>query len=423
MSPDEQLACKTPGCPNTILATTAARTAGTCRPCEQRFAREQHAEFVRANRREVDPYDGVTDVVQIVKILLRDRVYDELVIEKPFPQDVGDYFASLRPEDVDRLITLAVSLISARTHAADDLAVYLATFTTADLQALQRARLAAECLHPGVVFRNAPEDVRDQLIDRTRPEANPLDLNHTLVALAWIGDDSVVRLFAGWQVNPPGWRSKLHVSPSDYSWEAGWEISPSGSRRDLYFSPAIALVPSTTSSVLSGVAVATEASGTCMWCGGPLTCLLQCGGVDHGSAISFLPEQVVTCAQCTCYDHIFMRLDAVGTPAWHEANRRPSFLPDEAGQPLVARVQLVPGHTRGALHACYAFPPTTVSQLGGAPGWVQDADYPRCPDCRAAMPFVGQVSPEEVLGSPEEGTYYLFWCAECRVTATGYQQT
>lgn len=363
-------------------------------------------------------------MVEIAKILLRDRVYGELVIEKPFPQDVGEYFARLRSEDVERLITLAVSLIPARRDAADDLAVYLATFTTANLQDLQRARLAAELLHPGVVFRKAPEDVRQKLIEHTRPESNQLDLNHALVALAWVGDESVVRLFASWQMNPPSWRSKLHVAPADYSYEAGWEVSPSGNRRDLYLSSAIALVPTTSSATPSGVAVATATPGTCKWCGGPLTCLLRTGGaVDAGFVRIALPQQVVTCAQCTCYNHVFMRLDAMGTPSWHEANRRPTFLPDEAGQPLLATVQLTPGHTRGALHASCAFPPTTISQLGGAPGWVQDAEYPRCPDCLATMPFVGQISPEEVLGSPEEGTYYLFWCAGCRVTATGYQQT
>lgn len=33
--------------------------------------------------------------------------------------------------------------------------------------------------------------------------------------------------------------------------------------------------------------------------------LLRRGGVHTGFATTFLPEQVATCAQCTCYDHIF----------------------------------------------------------------------------------------------------------------------
>ncbi|WP_252250921.1 DUF1963 domain-containing protein [Clostridium sp. ZBS13] len=55
-------------------------------------------------------------------------------------------------------------------------------------------------------------------------------------------------------------------------------------------------------------------------------------------------------------------------------------------------------------------------------GLMSDAEYPQCPKCGEKMMFVGQVSMED-LEEYGEGIYYGFICNECKIAATGYQQT
>jgi len=65
---------------------------------------------------------------------------------------------------------------------------------------------------------------------------------------------------------------------------------------------------------------------------------------------------------------------------------------------------------------------TQYSQLGGHPAWVQDAEYPTCANCSKTMPFIGQISCEDVEPN-REGIFYAFLCPDCAVTASTYQQT
>lgn len=70
-----------------------------------------------------------------------------------------------------------------------------------------------------------------------------------------------------------------------------------------------------------------------------------------------------------------------------------------------------------------------LSRVGGAPSWVQGAQYPGCPDCGAAMPFVMQldstlpaVDGRMVLWG-SGGMLYTFWCDGCAVSAHLWQCT
>ncbi|MBW5448723.1 hypothetical protein GE107_22025 [Cohnella sp. CFH 77786] len=60
--------------------------------------------------------------------------------------------------------------------------------------------------------------------------------NHVLLALAWIGDEDVIRQFTKWRENPPPWASKLYVPPENYTYEAEWELDQYGRKRMLFHS-------------------------------------------------------------------------------------------------------------------------------------------------------------------------------------------
>jgi hypothetical protein len=65
---------------------------------------------------------------------------------------------------------------------------------------------------------------------------------------------------------------------------------------------------------------------------------------------------------------------------------------------------------------------TGISQLGGHPDWIQDADFPVCPGCGRRMRCIGQVSREDIEEFAE-GSTYAFLCLSCGKGATTYQQT
>ena len=119
---------------------------------------------------------------------------------------------------------------------------------------------------------------------------------------------------------------------------------------------------------------------------------------------------------------MFQRVDAHGEAQWHPQNERPMHAPTSPPHETEPTQRLVLGSARGPLHAADQFLPTTFSQIGGAPCWVQDVAYPRCPECGRTMAFVGQVAGEDV-GPVAEGIYSAHWCATCHVTSTGYQQS
>ena len=114
-----------------------------------------------------------------------------------------------------------------------------------------------------------------------------------------------------------------------------------------------------------------------------------------------------------------------GKSSWHEGNRRPDYLPQDADDwPRMPQDRLTLGkEPRHWLEAAnWLVPGVRFSQVGGHPTWIQDADYPRCPKCDRAMPFVAQISNDD-LDEDSEGIYYMFVCRDCGVAATNYQQS
>lgn len=424
---EERVRCTSSGCRNTILPATAARTGGICRPCEQRIAQQEHEAYVRANQREVDPFAGVTDPVEVVRLLTRRVVHDELVVLKPFGSDVGEYVASLPAHEVQRIIALAISLLAeegdgaaARCDQAEKIARCLAAFTTADLSGLQRAVIESGCFWPPLVFRGAPPYIRDRLITLAEEDAEAR--NRTLIALAWIGDERVVELFAAWRSTPPAWAASLYVPPHEYAQEGGWQLDGKG-RRTLFSADAYALVRATAKD--SGppvVEVMGEARGRCGWCRGRLTTLFRFERSDARLAPLALPPRVVTCTDCLVYGPLFMTIDAKDNAEWHSANRKPAHFSKTRGERPDAYARLVLGERRHPLHSADQFLPTTFSQIGGAPTWIQDAVYPHCPGCGRTMCFIAQASLED-LDEFGDGMLYAFWCAPCRVTAVSHQHS
>ena len=420
----DRIPCRTPGCEHRILLSTAERNDGFCMPCVQAAARKAHDEHVRLNRRDVDAFAGVSDPVEVLKIMHLPRVTDPLINPVPYPEPAESLYVRLDMEGQRRLAEHAEALLGTAHHDdAEDIVLCLAAFTDAPLDSCLRALVAEGDAWPSLPFRRASPGLRDDLIALL--DRDGVNRDHLLLALAWIGDAVVVDLFQGWRAQPPAWAGTLYLAPQDYAREAGWELDEDDRRRPLYFDACTQLVPGA-SDRSTGFMAVTDRDDTCPCCSRRLTNLFELdpsafGLGDWAGAGRML--QVATCEVCTAFGTVWGAFDEQGRWRWHAANPMPGHPPGDAQDwAWLPRNPLVPAAKRTPWFAADDFLPTTFSQVGGQPTWVQDASHPVCPDCSKTMRFLAQLDHADIEAH-SEGIFYAFVCMGCRTTATMYQQT
>ncbi len=423
----ERLRCRAEGCANTILPATATANDGYCMPCVQKKRSEERAKYIRENRREVDPYAGVTDDVEIIRILHTPKVYDPLITFLPPSKSAEELYCNLSAEQSERLMRMAAEGIRTGSEDfAEDVAKSLATLTDYPLDSMLAAWVERHHHWPPVIFRGAGAQIRDNIIASL--ESGAANANHALSALAWIGDLKVQEAFRRWEAIPPSWRSGLHVGPARYAHAAGWELEATG-RRNLFHDAcwAVTLAPANSNSD-EAVKFMREVGEKCPWCKRQLVNLVEIGLSDNRFAFLGLSGKclpVLTCDACTCYGSgfIYSWVSADGKARLAAENKRPDWMPDDldSWERSPWKDQAVQVQQRRAIHAVDWCMPVTVSQVGGMPSWVQDSAFPQCPSCSTTMLFIAQVDNGQF--PYHEGVYYAFLCSTCRVTATTYQQT
>ena len=420
----DRVACQTEGCPSTLLPATAARTGGLCMVCVNRRSQAERQEYIRLHRREVDPVAGLCDPVEILVAMHRPRAHDPLIVYKPIPFDREQIFSELNQTQLDQLMEIALQARRAgQRELAEGIGILLATLTTQDLSPLL-VSWKEGTPWPAVMFRGAPALVRDSLIQYLEDSPDTALLQQVLCSLAWIGDSVVQQKLASWEQSPPAWRQRLHVTPSDYAQEAGWELRGQV-RRDLTYPTCLGVHTGESDGALRAFQ---SGPADCPWCGRRLVHLLE---LDlRNRRLEFLPFfgprlAVLSCDSCTLFaENVFAKVGADGEARWHSQNVRPDSLArDPADWPtspwqsaalslsLRMPMQAVESDRLGG----------SVSQIGGLPKWVQDAHYPKCPDCGQSMHFLAQLDNGDFPS--HEGIHYVFLCADCRVTATNYQQS
>jgi hypothetical protein len=421
----ERVPCLMPDCRNTILPATAKANDGLCAPCLGKKRQAEREEYIRKNRRTVDLYAGVTDPVELICIMLTPRPLDPLVVYTLEPQSLEALFSKLSPDQIQHLASLSGKAIKEGSERfGEELGKSLAVFTNANLDDMLADWLDMENYWPSIVFRNAGPHIRDRIIDAIN--SGNANVSHALCALAWIGDQVVQEQFTAWEASPEPWRKQLYVGPATYAQIGGWELTNNG-RRNLYYDNCLALVATDKETSQSNVQLITDMQEACPWCKNALVHLISIPTSDpkfqflgyYGETLS-----VLTCERCTCFgEHLFARINSVGKPEWHPANQQPSYIGDlnsEWGhgpwKGLSVKLQ-----ARPAIFAADWGMEIPATQIGGMPTWVQDSAYPTCPDCSKKMKFLAQLDNNQFKNC--EGIYYAFWCADCRNTATTYQQT
>jgi hypothetical protein len=427
MSPTpDRLPCLTPGCPNTIQPATAARTGGYCGPCATKRDRAAREAYIRANRKDVDRYAGVTDPVELICLIHTPPRPDPLVNLLPPPRTLEDLYLSLTPEQASRLMQVAADSLDQDIDRAEEIAKCLAAFTDFTLDTMLEAFLEHDDPYPALIFRGSGPRISDRLLHSLCDSLPSLQANHILSALAWIGDESVIRYLQLADVETTTWSRQLHLAPTGYTRVAGWELV-AGERRELTLAACVAIHVANDGEARAGqVRVMQERADACPWCGCKLANLLKIDLTNPPlDALRHIGPrvEVATCPVCTCFSHVHAQLDPQGHGHWMSQNIRPKYLPPdpqtwETSPWANVAVRLAP---RRPMHAADWCLPTTLSQIGGHPAWVQDVDYPACLKCGQTMTFLAQI--DQAVFPLHEGVYYAFLCPTCRTTATAYQQT
>ncbi len=214
----ERVECQSKDCTATILPSTAKKTGGFCMPCKQKADRLKHETYIRENRKDVDPFEGVTDRVEILKIMHQPRKYDPIVNYLPYKNSPADIYEELTEPEMARLIQYTIDNL----HSDDkdnvlDIIKEIAAFTDTDISNVIQKLIEHQEYYPGYLFRNAGHDITVKLFDRinfiTENQDIQLELNHLLEALAWIGTDTVISQFSQWRKKPPEWCSILYIPP------------------------------------------------------------------------------------------------------------------------------------------------------------------------------------------------------------------
>lgn len=172
---------------------------------------------------------------------------------------------------------------------------------------------------------------------------------------------------------------------------------------------------------------------SCSLCGGALHRLLVLDPVPPGLGISRRTRlEFATCLSCLGWERrsLFYRHDDDGFPlniGYDGPPVRPEF---PCGPLREAEISLAHTPRRWFWQAwgC-SNSRENLSRIGGEPCWIQDAEYPTCPQCESTMCSLFQLDSNLPTADGGEllwgsgGIAYAFWCDGCQVSGLLWQCT
>lgn len=382
-------------------------------PCVHKAERDRQEAIIKANQKIIDPFVHAKDNVDVLLIMHRDKPIDPLVRELEFPETAVEVCSKLSNVEMDRLVNELIKRIKKGDEgSACEIATALRRATEFDITKVLDELLKIDMLVPAVLFRNANKKIRDKLFSRL--DFSP---HEVLSALAWIGDEKVINLF----------HKKISDEHREYTYLAGWELTKNGQRRELCASRSVPFEITQGVSSKSTTRAVIESQNQCPWCNHNLVVLFNSKRLEE-----FKTEQtkdsnlhIVTCEFCSAFTNALFMEEVDKIADWSDFNKINIDVPEwvESAPKMPREILCLSNKSRSPYFAVEGQFEKGISQIGGHPAWIQSPNYPRCPDCRTTMMFVGQIS-ETDLNDFGDAIYYAFECAVCdRFTASFKQHT
>src|SRR5262245_46017531 len=168
--------------------------------------------------------------------------------------------AELTSGEQGELAETAINQVDHENSRTQNILCCLACFQPGSLAPFHQRLVQRRILYPGLIFHGAESGIADELLTFVKDDDRR---NFALLALAWVGDETVRSAFAQWREQPPSWAASLHAPPDRYLHEAGWELTEGGMRRDLFAETAFPLTPPTAESRDGSVRTGVESEVAC----------------------------------------------------------------------------------------------------------------------------------------------------------------
>lgn len=234
----------------------------------------------------------------------------------------------------------------------------------------------------------------------------------------------------------PAWRREIHRLHPTWG-VAGSCADPTRSDRPATSAePRAAGIDAEADATVTPGRMGGELTATCGLCHGPLHRLLALPQPALAGIACDTPLELATCLSCQGWEMdasvLFFRHDDQGAPQAHPSQQRAEPLTPEfpTRSLLEADVTLFRAPERWAWQDWGdSNGRQNLSRVGGPPSWVQQGEYPPCPDCGKLMDYAMQLDsdlPQEDGGEwlwGSGGCNYTFWCAHCRVSGHLWQCT
>lgn len=338
----------------------------------------------------------------------------------------ADAHASLPPTEADNLVTRAFRCLESPRENVREVGLSalqaLADCRPEGLGAATAWLLERGIRSPSSLYRGASKNVAESLVQEIGA-ADGVQLNHLLLALAWTRGETAQQAFLEWKTLPPAWAARLQVPVEGYLHGAGWALDDDGKRRELISLSChrIAKKPPLSEPSLA-VPCRVPMASNCPACGSVLSWLFDFSALpprffagDREGA----PRKLLCCLNCACPSPVFSHYSPAGDAQWHPGTVSSESDPFEPRSECLCQLSSAPFPPFATAHP---FRLDDASTLGGLPMWLQDPEYPRCPDCAKPMRFLAQFD-NLAMPQAEEGIYYAFFCRACQVAAVSYQQT
>jgi len=328
-----------------------------------------------------------------------------------------DLYYQLNTSNIDYLLRHALALRETGRRSNQDIARQILRYATnlhpRSTVVIHNELLKGHRYFPPNLFFDASEHIAKQLRELIKPDNG--GFYFALMALMWTRSQTA----QAFMLENHDW---LEERLPSYLWshDAGWELTSDETRYDLYYETCYPLINGDESATTR---VLTQRTDTCAWCDQPLDNVFDLDLTDPRLAflgITGTRLRIPTCMTCVGWNTIIFKVDFEGNATWSNHSG------DQSEYTRVDPYEALPNTLTLAEEPRKSPFESQVmdhgnSQIGGHPFWVNDAFYPKCPDCFQSMKVIGQLQMSDVI--PMDGWIYVYLCVDCQYAATYFDQS
>lgn len=175
-----------------------------------------------------------------------------------------------------------------------------------------------------------------------------------------------------------------------------------------------------------------QSLGRCACCDGKLHHLITLEPIPLSLGITGLERlELASCLSCLGWEQpeLFYKHDQNGSPqqtGFADAPVTPPY-PAAALEPTEVRIAEI-SHRWKWHDDASSNGRESLHRVGGAPCWIQDSQYPICPECSSRMTYLLKIASglptddgRELMWGDSGIICYAFWCEHCKVTGLLWQ--